>query len=380
MRAAGIDAWLIHDFRGNNPALARVLQAKVWTTRRAALLIPREGDVTLLCHAIDQGQLTPHFPALKVYTSWQEFQALLRASLSGYPRVAMEYAPGAMLPVVGIVDAGTVELIRSFGVEVVSSADLAQVSIARWDDAAQKNHRHASAITTSIMAGAFELIRTQRKAGQEIREHQVQRYIVDRFRSEGLEFGEPPIVAVNEHGSDPHFEVSEKTSKPVREGDWVLIDLWARVPGEENVYSDISWVACAGEPTPRHREVYAAVKAARDAALAFAQSAHASGTPAQGWQVDAAAREQLLSRGMGAFIKHRTGHSLSPGPLVHGLGVNIDSVETHDTRRLLPGLGFTIEPGLYPGPFGVRLEINVFVDQARGPILTSCLQDDIVRV
>jgi Xaa-Pro aminopeptidase len=207
-----------------------------------------------------------------------------------------------------------------------------------------------------------------------------------RFATDGLETCDPPIVGVNAHAGDPHFEVSATSPAPIRRGDWVLIDLWARVPDDENIYSDITWVGFCGREVPaKHKRVFETVRAARDAALTRAQQAWKAGERIQGWQLDDAAREVIVGAGFEGAIRHRTGHSLSPGPKVHGVGMNLDNLETHDTREMISGIGFTIEPGIYlpdtaggEGGFGVRLEINVFVDPHKGPVVTSCLQDDVV--
>jgi Xaa-Pro aminopeptidase len=297
----------------------------------------------------------------------------------------MEYAPGCSLPVISTVDAGTVELVRSLGAEVVSSADLVQVSIARWSGAAAAKHREASRVVGRIKDEAFGFIGAAIKAGRGVDERAAQSFIQDRFAAEGLEFPDGPIVAVNAHAGDPHFDVAPQGSAPIRKGDWVLIDMWARVAGEENIFSDITWCGFCGtaaECPARFWEVFKAVRDARDAALALAQDSWKRRTPVQGWQLDDAARDVLVSRGLEAAVLHRTGHSLSPGAAVHGLGMNLDNLETRDTRLMLPGIGFTIEPGAYlPGEgFGVRNEINVYVDPEEGPVVTSGRQDEVVWV
>jgi Xaa-Pro dipeptidase len=388
MRERRIGGWLLHDFRGNNPVLARVLPGKRWTTRRAALFIPAGGEAVLLAHTIDAAQFesalaggTPP-PQIKreIYTSWQELHAFLgRAAAAG--RIAMEYSPGAALPVVGIADSGTVELVRALGAEVVSSADLIQVCVATWSEEARANHARASREVTRIKDGAFALIRQRLASGAPVGEIDVQRWMVEEFEKAKLQASEPPIVAVNAHSGDPHYEPKPETSSPIRKGDWVLIDLWARVPGEENIFSDITWVAFAGPSVPeKHRKIFDTVKRARDAATRRAQSAWKAKERIQGWALDDAAMHELRGAGLGQFIRHRTGHSLSPGPMVHGLGMNLDNLETHDTREMLPGIGFTVEPGLYLPEFGVRLEINLFVDPTEGPVITSCVQEEPVLV
>lgn len=406
MREHRIDGWLVHDFRGSNPTLARLVPhpegKRRFTTRRNALYIPaREGeDPTLIVNPLDAGQFEPPHvgPGVRlskvVYIAWRDYHAaiagLIRGSGSG-GRVAMEYAPGCTLPVVSCVDAGTIELVRSLGAEVVSSADLMQVSIARWSDEAQANHRIASEKVGTIKDAAYALIRDALAAGKPIHERDVQRFIQNAFEREGLEFPDGPIVAVNAHAGDPHFDVPETGSSPITRGDWILIDLWARVPGEANIFSDITWCGFAGKPgeCPAHvLEVFNAVRDARDAALALARQSWSTRTVVQGWQLDDAARDVLVSRALEGAVRHRTGHSLSPGPMVHGVGMNLDNLETRDTRRMLPGIGFTIEPGAYlPNEtigtvrgFGVRNEINVFVHPERGPGVTSGEQVEPVWV
>jgi Xaa-Pro aminopeptidase len=378
MRERRIGAWLVHDFRGNNPVLARLLPGKRWTTRRAALLIPAEGEPELLVHAIDAAQFEGAAVRREIYTSWRELVAWL-SKAAGAGRVAMEYSPGAALPAVSVVDAGTVELVRGLGAEVASSADLIQVGVAAWSEEARRDHARAARETERIKDGAFGLIRERLAAGKPVGEVEVQRWMVEEFGRAGLEASEPPIVAVNAHSGDPHYEPRPEASAPIKRGDWVLIDLWARVPGEENIFSDITWVAFAGGSVPEKQGgVFGAVKRARDAAVRRAREAWGAKERVQGWELDEAARRELIGAGLERFIRHRTGHSLSPGPMVHGLGMNLDNLETHDTREMLPGIGFTVEPGAYLPEFGVRLEINLFVDPREGPVITSCVQEEVV--
>ncbi|MCC6321206.1 MAG: aminopeptidase P family protein [Phycisphaerales bacterium] len=402
MRDRRIDAWLVHDFRASNSVLSRLLPhpegKRRFTTRRVTLFIPAAGGgrATLLVNPLDAGQFAPpHLDAkwgreleVKQFIAWRDYHDALAGliqSAGGTGRVAMEYAPGCTLPVVSVVDAGTVELVRSLGAEVVSSADLIQVSIARWSAAAVADHKIASEKVGAIKDSAFAMIRDALAAGKPISERDVQKHIQSRFTQAGLEFPDGPIVASNAHAGDPHFDVAETGSARITRGDWILIDLWARIPGEHNIFSDITWCGFAGKPgecPPRVLDVFNAVRDARDAALKLAQESWKSGAPAQGWQLDDAARNLLIARGLESAIKHRTGHSLSPGPMVHGAGMNLDNIETRDTRLMLPGIGFTIEPGAYlPSEtvgtvkgFGVRNEINVFVDTEKGPVVTSGMQ------
>lgn len=380
MKGRGIDAWLVHDFRSSNAVLTALLPGKRFLTRRVGLVIPASGEPTLIVSHIDASSFKGVDVPLKKYLTWGQYRDLLKNALAGARRVAMEYSPGCDLPVVGIADAGTVEFIRTFGVEVVSSADLIQVTVARWSGQAVANHARASRDVATVKDEAFALIRDSLAAGKNITEVQVQAKMHEAFTRFGLEWPDGPIVAVNAHAGDPHFEPTPVNTSTIARGDWVLIDLWARVPGDENIFSDITWVGCCGTPTERHMAVYRAVKAARDAAVTACTKRWAAKSPIQGWEVDDAAMAELRGAGFADGIRHRTGHSLSPGPKVHGMGVNIDNTETHDTRELLPGVGFTVEPGLYFNDFGVRLEINLWVDPVKGPVITSCVQEEPLRL
>jgi len=381
MRKQGIDAWLVYDFRGSNPVLAQLLGGKRWTTRRAAMLIPSNGEPVLLAHGIDG----PSFAGVTVrqesYLSWRDLHDWLGKKLRGVHRLAMEYSPRAELPAASFVDGGTIELVRSTGVEVVSSADLIQVCVARWSPEAQEGHAVASRKVGAIKDEAFQMIRDRLARGQAVTEFDVQQHILARFKAEGLETPDSPIVAANANGGDPHHETSEATAVPIKRDDWILIDLWARLPGDQNVFSDITWVGYAGrEVPPKHREVFEVVRRARDSSLKLAVDSWKARKTIQGWELDDAARNVIIDAGYQRGVRHRTGHSLSPGPLVHGMGMNLDNLETHDTREMLPGIGFTIEPGIYLPEFGVRLEINVWVDPQQGPVVTSVFQENVVLV
>ncbi len=378
MKQQGVGGWLVYDFRGSNPVLTQLLGGKRWTTRRAALWIPATGEPLLKHHGIDGPSFANVELKREAYLSWNDWHAWLAEKAGAAKRIAMEYSPQCALPAASFADAGTVELVRSFGAEIVSSANLIQVCVACWSVEAQKGHATASGKVDAIKDEAFDLIRQRIAAGKTIGEYEVQQHIMSRFAAEGLETGEPPIVGANAHSGDPHFETSQASSVPIRKGDWVLIDLWARIPGDENVYSDITWVGFAGQEVPaKHREVYETVRAARDASLHRSVEAWRKKETVQGWQLDDAARE-IITKKYAHGLRHRTGHSLSPGPIVHGMGMNLDNLETHDVREMLPGIGFTIEPGIYLPEFGVRSEINVFVDPVKGPVVTSGLQKEIL--
>src|SRR3954452_20002704 len=287
MRQQRIDAWLLYEFRGSNPVFAQLLPGDRFTTRRIMLFIPAEGEPELLVHQIDASQF--HDVSLKTqqYLAWQDLHGWLKARVKGGRRVAMEYSPQNALPVVSVTDAGTIELVRACGAgEIVSSADLIQVCVAQWDDAAQRNHAQASSDVARIKDEAFDLIRRTLAKNERVTELDVQQFILRRFSEAGLETPDGPIVATNAHGGDPHFEVSTISPSPIARGDWVLVDLWARVPGDANIFSDITWVGCAGEPSPKQREVFDVVKAARDHCVERAKLAWQAKEEIHGWQLD----------------------------------------------------------------------------------------------
>lgn len=385
LREQRIDSWLLYDFRGSNPIFNRLLPGKKWCSRRAWLLIPVTGAPLLLHSGID-GPSFREVTAVggmsllkRSYIGWRDMTQALAELLGPGQTVAMEYSPGNVLPIVSCADAGAVELVRGLGAEVVSSADVAQVAVAAWLPDSVKAHAVVSCKVAGIKDAAFAIIKSRLAAGQPIHEHEVAQSIRDGFKREGLEWPDGPIVAVNANSGDPHYEPSPDHPVLIRKGDWVLIDLWARQPGEQHIFSDITWCGYCGSSVPdRQRRVFDTVRAARDAALTAAQDGWRTGVPVQGWQLDDAARNTIIAAGFEPAIRHRTGHSLSAGTMVHGLGMNLDNLETRDTRRMLPGTGFTIEPGIYLPEFGVRLEINVYVDPAKGPVVTSCLQTEPV--
>ncbi|MGQ0627624.1 MAG: M24 family metallopeptidase, partial [Phycisphaerales bacterium] len=330
-----IDGWLVWDFRQNNQVINRLLPgppgAKRWTTRRTAFYIPATGTPALLVNALDALQYPdPEKWGItrETFISWRDLHEWLGPRVGGR-RIAMEYSAGAALPVVSVVDAGTVELIRSMGAEVVSSADLIQVAVARWSEQAVRGHAQASTLVGATMKAAFGYIRDKHKAGMIPVEHEVADFVRSRFKADGLEWPDGPIVAVNEHAADPHYGPSADHPCPIRRGDWILIDMWARRPGDEHIHADITWTGFAGDKVPTlHRRVFDTVRAARDAALEAAQNAARAERAVQGWELDDAARNLIIARGFEGGIRHRTGHSLSPGPLVHGSGMNLDNLET----------------------------------------------------
>lgn len=382
MREQKIDAWTVFDFRNNNPVTARLFGGVHHLTRRVLWSLPAHGEPKVLSSFIDATVFNKLGIKHEVYTTWGELHSKIAAMHAGARRVAMEYSPGGALPTAGIVDAGTIEFMRSLGLEVVSSADLVQIHAAAWGEKGLASHRRAIAHCDRIMQDAFAFATHKLKSGGALTELDIKRSILDAFAKAGLSTDSGPIVSVNEHASDPHYEPDEKLHSPVRAGDWLLIDLWAKEPGDDTVYGDITWTGVVGrEPSARERDVFAAVIGARDACIEAAKGGWKAGEVVEGWQLDDAARAVLLKSGNGQFIGHRTGHSLSPGTTgAHGIGMNLDNMETHDVRRMVPGTGFTIEPGLYVGAFGVRSEVNVYVDPAHGPVVTGQIQREILRI
>lgn len=381
LRADGIDGWLLYDFHGLNPIARRVagVPDDRPITRRWACFVPAEGAPRWLVHAIERDAFGPLPGEVHVYISWQQWTEGLRTLVGNARRVAMEYSPGAAIPTVSRVDAGTVELVRSLGVEVVSSADLVQIAEAIWSAEQLAAHRRAAQALMSIKDLAFAFVRDRLREGRPPTELEVQQFILQQFAARGLETDHPPIVAVNVHAADPHFTPTPETSAAIERDSVLLIDLWARERSPHGVYADITWVAYTGsQPPARVQEVFAAVKAARDAALAFLTERVRAGTPVYGYEVDAVARGVLAKAGLDHAFLHRTGHSL--GREVHGHGANLDSVETQDRRRLLPGLAVTVEPGVYlpQEGFGLRLEVDVYVGEKDVEITTQPLQDEIV--
>jgi Xaa-Pro aminopeptidase len=382
LRADGVEAWLLYDFRGSNPIAAELTgvarQGGHLSTRRWYYLIPAAGEPRALVHAIERHALA-HLPGTTTqYAGRDQLETGLRRLLEGVPRVAMEYSPRCAIPYVSRVDAGTVELVRACGAEVVSSGDLIQRFGAVWDGAAIASHVDASARLHRVKDRAFEAIARRMRDGIPTTEYDVQQLMAGWFRDEGLVSDSDPNVSVDGNAGNPHYLPTAATARAIRPGALVLLDLWAKLDRPAAVYADITWVGFTGaRAEDRHVRAFAAVAAARDAAVALVQDAAATGRELRGWEVDRAASHVLREAGYGDAILHRTGHSL--GEAVHGNGVNMDDYETHDDRRLLPGTGFTIEPGVYFPDFGIRSEINMIVGPADAPV-TGPRQAQIVAL
>jgi Xaa-Pro aminopeptidase len=362
----GLDGWLLYDFRGLNVLARRVidLPSDAMLTRRWFYFVPAKGEPGKLVHRIEPHALD-HLPGpAKLYLRWQELEAGVAELVQRLRRVAMEYVPRNANPYVSRVDAGTIELVRSCGVEIVPSGDLVQLFEACWDDEQWAMHLEAAQHTRSAYDVAFAFIAERVRHDGVVREVEVQQHIMEHFAAHGLTADHPPICAVGPHSGDPHYEPRPGADAAIHEGDFVLIDLWAKLDRPRAVYSDLTWTAFVGAEVPaRYEEVFQIVARARDAAIARVQNAFRSRTPLQGWQVDQAAREVIEQAGYGQYFCHRTGHSI--GQETHGNGANMDGLETREDRRVMPRTCFSIEPGIYLPEFGVRSEVNVFIDAAQ---------------
>jgi len=371
---ANVDGWLLYDFRHSNPLFWELLENDLHSTRRVFLYVTAGSTPALLVHQVDAG----HFvrPGLTVvpYQKGEDLLTQLRCLLATAKRVAMEYSPMAALPTLSYIDGGTLELVRSLGVEVVPSAELAQAALCRLGPEDLTSHERAAAALGTIVKNAFDYIGRELSRG--VDEWAVAEQIREQFAATGLETDSGPIVAVNGHAGDPHYQPSAAGSSPIRRGDWVLIDLWAKEPG--GIYGDITWTAYVGNDPPKpFREVFALVTGARDTGVDLLRRETAAGRYPEGWEVDQIARQFIENAGFGSRFTHRLGHSL--GQIVHGHGANLDGYETRDTRRLVPGLAFTIEPGVYLPEFGVRSEIDLYMEES-GPRITTDIQREIVLI
>ncbi len=378
LKAEGLDGWLFFDHHGRDPLAYHVLglPASRAGTRRWYYMIPASGEPLGLVHAIEAGALEGLPGSVSKYASWTEQVVGLHRLLADQRRIAMQYSPGCAIPYVSMVDAGTVELVREAGVEVVSSADLVQQFEARWTAANLECHLAAGRKVDLVRRQAFDLVRAKLSAGETITEYTLKRYIRDRFAAESLITDHGPIVGVNEHSSDPHFEPEADRTSEIRRGDWLLIDMWAKADSPDGVYYDITWTGyCGTEPPSEIANVFAIVTEARNRAVKFIQEGVKAGRTLHGFEVDDAARGVIREGGFADYFFHRTGHSI--GAEVHGSGANMDNLETHDERRIISGTCFSIEPGIYQPRFGVRSEVNVYVGED-GARVTGEMQDRIV--
>ena len=379
LRGDDLDGWLLYDFHGSNPIARAVVAMETTaklTTRRWYYLIPANGEPRALVHAIERESLA-HLPGSRhVYAGRQQLQDGLAALVGGCGRVAMEYSPDCAIPYVSRVDAGTVDVIRGLGVDVVSSGNLVQRFEAVWDEEALRTHREASERLYRIKDRAFALVGERLGAGTAVSEFEIQQAMVRWFEEEGLVTDSPPVVAAQESSGNPHYLPTDTDTRAIQRDEIVLLDLWGKLDVAGAVFADITWVGYTGSPVPtEYASVFRVAREARDAAIALVVDSTRAGQELRGWEVDRAARSVINDAGFGEYFVHRTGHSL--GEAVHGNGVHMDDYETHDDRRLLPGTGLTIEPGIYLDRFGVRTEVNMYVGQENAHV-TGPLQEDLV--
>ena len=382
LRDEGLDGWLLYDFHGSNPIAARMLgtsSSGKMTTRRWFYLVPSSGEPRGLVHAIERHTLDALPGRTTAYAGRQQLEAGLTQLLGGMKRVAMEYSPECAIPYISRIDAGTIESVRKRGIDVLSSGDLVQRFEAAWDERALATHQEASAALYRVKDRAFEAIAQRCRNDTPTTEFDIQGLMAGWFKDEGLISDSDPVVAAQENAGNPHYLPTAARSRRIGRDELVLLDLWAKKAGNPAaVYADITWVGFTGHAVPEEMDrVFKAVAGARDAAARLTQDSAKSHKDLRGWQVDRAARAVLEGAGYGEQILHRTGHNL--GRDVHGNGVHMDDYESHDDRRLLPGTGFTIEPGLYFSTFGVRSEINVFYGEHEAQI-TGPVQTEILRL
>lgn len=365
LHSLDVQGWLLYSFRDTNPIASEILglTPDAHVTRRWACMIPREGPPRGLVHVIEPhvGSLMP--AEVRSYSSTEAFKAGLQWILEGLESVAMEYSPNSDIPVVGRVDAGMIELVRSLGARVVSSADLVAWLGARLDPLQIASARRAGSLVRSVMMSAFAFVRDQLVRGASIGEYAVAAMIMEEFAFRGMETDHHPIVAVNAHSANPHYAPTRERQAPIHLGDFLLIDLWGRESGGRTVYGDITWTGFVGESVPeQYAEVFSIVARARDTALSLVSDRFSAGATVTGAEVDLAARSIINQAGYADAFFHRTGHSITWE--LHGAGVNMDGFESLDTRRLVPCTSFSIEPGIYlPGRFGIRSEIDVLIDE-----------------
>jgi len=364
IREAGCDGWLLYDFRGQNILAQRVAGVMPKLSRRWFYFVPASGEPRKLVHAIEPASLD-HLPGTQktVYRRWQELEAGVGKLLTGANRVAMEYSERNANPYIGRVDAGTVELVRSFGCTVVGSGDLIQQFEATWDDEQEKSHFEAARLCRDAYDVAFGFIADEIKAKGHVLETVVQARIMKHFADSGMTTYSPPIVGVGPHSGDPHFDTSPTTDLPIERDSFVLIDLWAKMNRPRSVYADYTRVAFVGATVPdEYTKIFNIVAAARDAGIKTVKDAFAAGKSLQGWEIDNATRAVIEKAGYGDHFTHRTGHNI--GQEVHGNGAHIDGLETRDDRRIIRRTCFSIEPGIYLPEFGVRSEVDVYIDAA----------------
>lgn len=377
---AGLDGWLLFDFQGINPIAGGLVGIQGMVTRRIFVWIPRTGLPHALGHAIEPGpwQQWPSEWTKSVYSSWRSLESSLAAMVKD-KRIAMEYSAGDAVPYLDRVPAGVLEMVRAAGAtSIVSSGELVTTFYATWDADHIASHVRAAEVISTIAAAAFMIAGERSRTPKPIAEHELMLWMRERFTRAGLTTDHGPNVSAGANAANPHYEPSADHPRLIRDGEVVLIDLWAKEPG--GVYADQTWMATLGAPSARAQEIWAAVRDARDAAITLVRDEVEAGRALRGGDVDDAARKVITDRGFGEYFTHRTGHSIDPRTL-HGSGPHLDNLETREERLLVPGVGFSIEPGIYiPGEIGVRSEVNVYLEPGRAVVTPRVYQRDLMVV
>jgi Xaa-Pro dipeptidase len=374
LKASKLDGWLFFDHHHRDPIAGNILglNGNAMITRRWFYFIPQRGEPRKLVHRIEAGSLDSLPGRKAVYSGWEELHKGLAKMLTGGKTIAMQYSPDNNIPYIGLVDAGTIELVRKLKKKVVSSADLVQQFEATWSDGQLASHLEAGKRIDLVRAVAF--VRDKR----ELREQELQAWILEQFRMNGIMTAEPPIVAVQPNNGNPHYEPQAATGLPIRAGDLLLLDMWGKLEAPDSVYYDITWVGYLGARVPeKYAKVFNIVRTARDRAVQFVQESVVKGKDIRGWQVDRVARESIRKAGYAKYFVHRTGHSI--GREIHGNGANMDSLETRDDRHVAPRTCFSIEPGIYLPEFGIRSELNMYVGERQARV-TGAVQTEIVAL
>ena len=379
LRAAKLDGWLFYDFRGRDPIAHRILNLHAaMRTRRWFYFVPAKGSPRKLVHKIESESLAAVPCETLYYAGQDELRSNLKKLLGRAKNVAMQYSPKNEIPYVSMVDAGTIELVRAAGAKILSSADLVQKYEACWTPEQLDSHLAAGKAIDKIVAHAFQLAARSVRGHKALTEYDLKQWILEQFHTAGITTDEGPDVAVGPHASDPHYGPSPTNSSPIREGDLLLLDVWGKKKAPASVYYDVTWIGYLGKTVPeKHAKIFNIVRDARDTAINLIRSNIAGRRPLQGWQVDNAARKVIDKAGYGEYFFHRTGHSI--GESVHGNGVNMDGMETRDVRHLIPRTCNSVEPGIYLPEFGIRSEVNVYIDEREARV-TGAVQQEILAL
>jgi Xaa-Pro dipeptidase len=377
LRAAKLDGWLFYDFRGRDPIAQHILSLPDgMRTRRWYYFVPAKGTPRKLVHKIEAESLAALPGETLYYAKQEELHRNLKKVLGRAKKIAMQYSPKNEIPYVAMVDAGTIELVRSAGAKVVSSADLVQKYDACWSAAQLESHLSAGVIIDRIVNGAFKYAARFVREKKAITEYDLKQWILGQFEAAGLWTEEGPDIAVNAHASDPHYGPTAESSAPIREGDLLLLDVWGKKRTPGSVYYDVTWMGYLGAKVPeKYAKIFSVVRQAREKAINLIRDHVAAGKPLQGRQVDRAARGVIEKASYGKYFFHRTGHSI--GEKIHGNGVNMDGLETNDVRHLIPHTCNSIEPGIYLPEFGVRSEVNVYIGEREAQV-TGAIQTEIL--